>query len=149
MREDIEILLSFSNMVDRITNGDVIRQNKEEIITNFLKSYYADMYEVEKLHIGDKYENADMNYLIDLKRKIFEKYWHNHEAYYQPCSGGNSANFDWVKVSNIKLYEKGDDFQQLYLISITYKGIFEDIKLYIIEYKDGRLGIQQEFFEVI
>ena len=90
-----------------------------------------------------------MNYLIDLKRKIFEKYWHNHEAYYQPCSGGNSANFDWVKVSNIKLYEKGDDFQQLYLISITYKGIFEDIKLYIIEYKDGRLGIQQEFFEVI
>ena len=72
MREDIEILLSFSNMVDRITNGDVIRQNKEEIITNFLKSYYADMYEVEKLHIGDKYENADMNYLIDLKRKIFE-----------------------------------------------------------------------------
>ena len=51
--------------------------------------------------------------------------------------------------SDIKLYEKGDDFQQLYLISITYQGIFKDTKLYIIEYKDGRLGIQQEFFEVI
>lgn len=136
-------------MVDRITNGDEIQQNKEQIITDFLKSYYADMYEVEKLHIGDKYKNADMSYLIDLKRKIFEKYWHNHESYYQPCSGGNHAYFDWEQVSNIKLYEKGDDFQQLYIISITYKHIFEDIKLYIIEYKDGRLGIQQEFFEVI
>ncbi|MEG1022773.1 MAG: hypothetical protein RSE50_14845, partial [Myroides sp.] len=66
-----------------------------------------------------------------------------------PCSGGNHAYFDWEQVANIKLYEKGDDFQQLYIISITYKHIFEDIKLYIIEYKDGRLGIQQEFFEVI
>ncbi|MHA3890655.1 hypothetical protein [Acinetobacter sp. GXMZU3951] len=149
MREDIEILLSFSNMVNRITNGDAIRQNKEEIITNFLKSYYTDMYEVEKLHIGDKYESANIDFLIDLKRKIFEKYWHNHEKYYQPCSGGSSAHFDWEKVSDIKLYEKGDDFQQLYLISITYKGIFDDSKLYIIEYKDGRLGIQHEFFEVI
>ncbi|HGH3234839.1 hypothetical protein WAH66_19950, partial [Acinetobacter baumannii] len=82
MREDIEILLSFSNMVDRITNAEAIRQYKEQIITDFLESYYADMYEVEKLHIGDKFENADMDYIIDLKRKIFEKYWHNHESYY-------------------------------------------------------------------
>ncbi|HEO1828388.1 TPA: hypothetical protein VAM16_003672 [Acinetobacter baumannii] len=149
MREDIEILLSFSNIVDRITNAEAIRQHKEQIITDFLKSYYADMYEVEKMHIGDKYENADMDYLIDLKRKVFEKYWHNHEAYYQPCSVGNSAHFDWKKVSDIKLYEKGDDFQQLYVISITYQGIFKDIKIYMIEYKDGKLGIQQEFFEVI
>lgn len=149
MREDIEILLSFSNMVDRITNAEAIRQYKEQIITDFLKSYYADMYEVEKLHIGDKFENADMDYIIDLKRKIFEKYWHNHESYYQPCSMGGAAHFDWEKVSDIKLYEKGDDFQQLYLISITYQGIFKDIKIYMIEYKDGKLGIQQEFFEVI
>ena len=62
---------------------------------------------------------------------------------------GGAAHFDWEKVSDIKLYEKGDDFQQLYLISITYQGIFKDIKIYMIEYKDGKLGIQQEFFEVI
>lgn len=35
MREDIEILLSFSNMVDRITNAEAIRQYKEQIITDF------------------------------------------------------------------------------------------------------------------
>lgn len=149
MREDIEILLSFSNMVDRIKNGDEIQQNKEKILTEFLKAYYDDMYEVEKLHIGDKFENANMDYILNLKRNIFEKYWHNHESYYQPCSMGGSAYFDWGKVSDIKLYEKGDDFQQLYLISIAYQGIFNDIKIYMIEYKDGRLGIQQEFFEVI
>ncbi|HBI9056869.1 TPA: hypothetical protein JI372_RS18980, partial [Acinetobacter baumannii] len=80
---------------------------------------------------------------------IFEKYWHNHESYYQPCSMGGDAHFDWEKASDIKLYEKGDDFQQLFLVSITYQGIFKHIKIYMIEYKDGKLGIQHEFFEVI
>jgi len=90
-----------------------------------------------------------MDYTIDLKRKIFDKYWHNHESYYQPCSMSGDAHFDWEKVSDIKVYEKGDDFQQLYLVSITYQWVFKDIKIYMIEYKDGKLGIQQEFFEVI
>ncbi|QDK97305.1 hypothetical protein FM020_05140 [Acinetobacter tandoii] len=149
MREDIELLLSFSKMFDRISNAKAIQQNKERILTDFLKAYYSDMYEIEKLHLGDKFDKADKKSCINFKRKIFEKYWHNHESYYEPCSCGDSASFDWEKVSDIKLYEKGDDFQQLYLISITYKSIFDDSKLYIIEYKDGRLGIQHQFFEVI
>jgi len=64
MREDIEILLSFSNMVDRITNAEKIRQYKEQIITDFLKSYYADMYEVEKLHIGEALLHKDLKITI-------------------------------------------------------------------------------------
>ena len=149
MSEDIELLLSFSKMFDRISNAEVIQQDKEKILTDFLKAYYSDMYEIEKLHLGDEFDKADKKSCINFKRKIFEKYWHNHESYYQPCSMGGAAHFDWEKVSDIKLYEKGDDFQQLYLVSITYQWVFKDIKIYMIEYKDGKLGIQQEFFEVI
>ena len=149
MSEDIELLLRFLKMFDRISNAEVIQQDKEKILTDFLKAYYSDMYEIEKLHLGDEFDKADKKSCINFKRKIFEKYWHNHESYYEPCSCGNSASFDWGKVSDISFFEKGDDFQQLYLISVTYCDDYKDKRIYMVEYKDGKLGIQHQFFEVI
>ena len=74
MSEDIELLLSFSKMFDRISNAEVIQQDKEKILTDFLKAYYSDMYEIEKLHLGDEFDKADKKSCINFKRKIFEKY---------------------------------------------------------------------------
>ena len=148
MREDIEILLSFLNIIDRIRNADEIREDKERILTDFLKAYYSDMYEIEKLHLGDKYDKANKSYCVELKRNIFKTYWHNDESYYSPCSVGDRAEFDWNLVSNIRFFEKGDD-DHLYLVSIIYQDIVKNVRVYLIEYKDGKLGIQQEFFEVI
>ena len=35
------------------------QQDKEKILTDFLKAYYSDMYEIEKLHLGDEFDKAD------------------------------------------------------------------------------------------
>ena len=42
MREDIELLLSFSKMFDRISNAEVIQQDKEKILTFFKKQLAHD-----------------------------------------------------------------------------------------------------------
>lgn len=148
MRENIEILSNFSNRFEGIKNKKEMYQTKEEVLTDFLKAYYADMHEVEKLHVNDKYKDADKRYLIGLKTKIFKTYWHNHESYYLPCSISSAPYFLWNQIADLQVYEKGDDLHPVYLISIIYQENVRDSRVYLIEYKNGKLGIQHEFIKV-
>ena len=63
MREDIELLLSFTKMFDSISNAEVIQQDKEKILTDFLKAYYSDMHEIEKLHLDRKSTRLNSSHL--------------------------------------------------------------------------------------
>ncbi|WP_435274324.1 hypothetical protein ACMAZF_13510 [Psychrobium sp. nBUS_13] len=139
--------------VKRIENLPDIYSAIEDAVIAVINSYYLELIEVEKLEaeiISKKeYEERSLDIHMATKRKIHSKYWSNSAGFYQPCSTSSHPDHVWEALSDIEVYQNGDDDNQLFIFRGKYKDPSHGVvtmRVYILKRFWNELKIEHEFY---
>ncbi|MDH0097251.1 hypothetical protein L1F06_016085 [Ectopseudomonas hydrolytica] len=141
------------NLIHRIENLPEIYNKIEMAVCSVIHSYFDEMLEVEKKESAvmgrENYSSDELNSFLDQKRSIYDKYWSNHSAYYQPCSSSSEPRHVWAHLCDIEVLQNGDDENPLFIFKANYKKPDSSTKIakaFILKESGSSLKIEHEFF---
>ena len=139
--------------VKRIENLPDIYSAIEDAVIAVVHSYYSELIEVEKLEAAiisrNDYEDQQLIGHMEKKKEIHERYWSNLAAFYQPCSSSSHPNYIWEALSDIEVYQNGDDDNQLFIFRGKYKDTNQGVvtlRVYVLKQTNNELKIEREFY---
>ncbi len=143
-------------MMDSLNSVVSRAEGKKELVYQFMKNYFNAMYEIE-IRIAEEMKKEDkngklMDKLLDEKIDMFNQYWLQDDKqrvkFYKPCSWSGDPEHDWARVSDIEIFETGDDVKSQFLFVYKYSGFFESKYVYSTVFRDNRLLIVDSYFDL-
>ena len=140
-------------LIDRLNNLSEIYGRIETAVCGLVHRYYTEVYEIEMIEAGiitkSGFGGEQLASLLDKKKDVHKRYWSNQSSFYTPCSAGNEPEHVWGTLTNIEVFQNGDDVEPLYFFNA--KKLREDGSLggsvaFLIRILDGELFIEHEFF---
>ncbi len=148
------------DMINGIENSIYRSDIKTEIVSNFMKKYFSEMYLIEVLIAQEMQkddENQDeklMDELLYKKKEVFEKYWllddKQRIEYYSPSSWSSEPKFNWSKIKNIQIFETGDDYKPQFMFMYSYPSFGDSLIEYVfsLKYVNNEFKITDYYFKI-
>lgn len=121
----------------------------DEFVTSFMKSYFSEMLEIEKMDMTSYEETGDFhNESLGMKKIVHKRYWSNQESFYIPSSQSAAPHHLWENVSDIKIFYTGDDNNPQFLFNYKYKSEFGwyDDNCFLLHIVNNELSIEHFFY---
>jgi len=139
--------------IKRIENLPNTKSAIEDAVIGVINRYYSELIEIERLEaVIVSSEDFDYSVLdIHLKSKtlIHNNYWSNSAEFYQPCSASCHPEHVWEALSDIEIYQNGDDDNQLFIFRGKYTDPSHGLvtkRVYVLKRFDNELKIEHEFY---
>lgn len=142
-----------TEIMDRLSSSVYGADNKEQMVSAFMKKYFDELYAVE-VKIATEMAKAEsdkllMDEYLKQKRQIFKRYWRQDDPqrvyYYYPISWSGTPEHDWSKVENVSFFETGDEVRPQYLMTYSYDGL---TYTFLLIHQNNELKIQDYFFKL-